>query len=197
MVGLSSALKRSAVSLMKIANDIRMLGSGPRCGIGEIIIPDNEPGSSVMPGKINPTQAEALSMVCAQIIGNDIAVTIGGSNGHFELNAFKPLIAASVLQSARLLGDACSSFSTHCAEGIEPNYNMIQGHLEKSLMLVTALIPHIGYDNSARIAQKALKENVTLREAALDLGLVTGDQYDKWVRPEKMTGSSDDPFSEG
>jgi fumarate hydratase class II len=197
MVELSSALKRSAVSLMKIANDIRMLGSGPRCGIGEIIIPDNEPGSSIMPGKVNPTQVEALTMVCAQIIGNDVAVTIGGSNGHFELNVFKPLIAANVLQSARLLGDACSSFSTNCLAGIEPDYDVIQTYLENSLMLVTALIPYIGYDNSARIAKKAFLENITLREASQDLGLVTGEQFDQWVKPEKMTGSSSDPFNQG
>jgi len=190
MVELSSAMKRSAVSLMKIANDIRLLSSGPRCGIGEIIIPVNEPGSSIMPGKVNPTQAEALTMVCAQIIGNDVAVTVGGSNGHFELNTFKPLIAANVLYSARLLGDACSSFSDNCIAGMEPNYVTIQTHLDNSLMLVTALTPYIGYDNSARIAKKAFIENITIRDAALNLGLVTGDQFDKWIIPEKMTGSS-------
>ena len=183
MVELSAALKRSAVSLMKIANDIRMLSSGPRCGIGEIIIPANEPGSSIMPGKVNPTQAEALTMVCAQVMGNDVAVTIGGSNGHFELNAFKPLIAANVLQSARLLGDACSSFSENCVAGMEPNYDTIKTHLDNSLMLVTSLTPHIGYDNSTTIAKKAFMENITLREAALRLGLVTGEQFDKWVLP--------------
>ena len=188
MVELSGALKRSAVSLMKIANDIRMLASGPRCGIGEIFIPDNEPGSSIMPGKVNPTQAEALTMVCAQIMGNDVAVTIGGASGNFELNVFKPMIAANVLQSARLLGDACCSFTDHCVAGIEPNYEIIKKHLENSLMLVTALTPHVGYDNSARIAKKAFEENIKLREAAVMLGLVTGEQFDEWVDPGKMVG---------
>jgi fumarate hydratase class II len=191
IVELSSALKRSAVALMKIGNDIRMLSSGPRCGIGEILIPDNEPGSSIMPGKVNPTQPEALTMVCAQVMGNDVAVTVGGSNGHFELNVFKPLIAANVLQSARLLGDACVSFNDKCAEGIEPNLPVIQRHLENSLMLVTALNPHIGYENAARIAKKAHKENKTLREAAIELGLLTSEQFDAWVRPEKMVGNLD------
>jgi fumarate hydratase, class II len=191
MVELSGALKRVAVSLMKIANDIRMLSSGPRCGIGEIVIPDNEPGSSIMPGKVNPTQPEALTMVCAQVIGNDVAVSIGGSNGHFELNVFKPVIAANVLQSARLIGDACVSFSEKCAEGIEPNKAIIQQHLENSLMLVTSLNTHIGYENAAKIAKKAHKENKTLREAAVELGLLTSDQFDEWVRPEKMVGSLD------
>jgi fumarate hydratase class II len=186
MVELSSALKRSAVSLMKIANDIRMLSSGPRSGIGEIIIPDNEPGSSIMPGKVNPTQPEALTMVCSQVIGNDVAVSIGGMNGHFELNVFKPLIAANVLQSARLLGDACMSFNDHCAAGIKPNNDTIQKHLQNSLMLVTALNPHIGYENSAKIAKKAHKENKTLKQAALELGLVTEEQFDLWVNPRKM-----------
>lgn len=189
MVELSGALKRAAVALMKIANDVRMLSSGPRCGIGEIIIPDNEPGSSIMPGKVNPTQPEALTMVCAQIMGNDVAVSIGGATGHFELNVFKPLIAANVLQSARLLGDACVSFNDKCAEGIEPNHKMIRQHLENSLMLVTALNTHIGYENAARIAKKAHKENMTLRQAAIELGLLTSEQFDEWVRPEKMVGS--------
>jgi fumarate hydratase, class II len=189
MVELSAALKRSAVSLMKIANDIIMLSSGPRGGIGELIIPANEPGSSIMPGKINPTQAEALTMVCAQIMGNDVTVTIGGSNGHFELNVFKPLIAANVLQSARLLGDACSSFSDNCIAGMIPNSEAIKAHLEKSLMLVTSLTPHIGYDKSAIIAKKAFEENITLREAALSLGFVTAEQFDQWVSPSEMTGS--------
>lgn len=189
MVELSGALKRSAVSLMKIANDIRMLSSGPRCGIGEIVIPDNEPGSSIMPGKVNPTQPEALTMVCAQVMGNDVAVSIGGSNGHFELNVFKPLIAANVLQSARLLGDACTSFTYKCAEGIEPNYDHIHRHLENSLMLVTALNPHIGYENAAKIAKTAHKENKTLREAAIELQLLTNEQFDRWVVPKDMTGS--------
>lgn len=189
MVELSGALKRSAVALMKVANDIRMLSSGPRCGIGEILIPDNEPGSSIMPGKVNPTQPEALTMVCCQVIGNDVAVSMGGSNGHFELNVFKPLIAYNVLQSARLLGDACVSFNNKCAVGIEPNYEVIQKHLENSLMLVTALNPHIGYENAAKIAKKAHKENKTLRQAALELGLVTNEQFDEWVNPTKMVGN--------
>jgi len=186
MVELSGALKRAAVSLMKIANDIRMLSSGPRSGIGEIIIPDNEPGSSIMPGKVNPTQPEALTMVCAQVIGNDVAVSIGGATGHFELNVFKPVIAANVLQSALLIGDACVSFDEKCASGIEPNREIIRKHMENSLMLVTSLNPHIGYENAARIAKKAHKENKTLREAAVELGLVTAEQFDQWVRPEKM-----------
>lgn len=189
MVELSGALKRAAVSLMKIGNDIRMLSSGPRCGIGEIIIPDNEPGSSIMPGKVNPTQPEALTMVCAQVMGNDTAVTIGGSLGHFELNVFKPVIASNVLQSARLIGDACVSFNDNCAAGITPNVGIIRQHLENSLMLVTALNPHIGYENAAKIAKKAHKENKTLRETAIELGLLTSEQFDEWVRPEKMVGS--------
>ena len=189
MVELSGALKRAAVALMKVANDIRMLSSGPRSGIGEIVIPDNEPGSSIMPGKVNPTQPEALTMVCAQVMGNDVAVSIGGSMGHFELNVFKPLIAANVLQSARLLGDACVSFNDKCAVGIEPNLPIIKQHMENSLMLVTALNTHIGYENAAKIAKTAHKENKTLRQAALDLGLVTNEQFDQWVRPEKMVGS--------
>jgi fumarate hydratase class II len=189
MVELSGALKRSAVALMKIANDIRMLSSGPRSGIGEIIIPDNEPGSSIMPGKVNPTQPEALTMVCAQVMGNDVAVSIGGSNGHFELNVFKPLIAANVLQSARLLGDACVSFNDKCAEGIEPNLPVIKKHMENSLMLVTSLNTHIGYYKAAEIAKKAHKENKTLKEAAIELGHVTAEQFDQWVRPEDMVGS--------
>lgn len=188
MVELSGALKRTAVSLMKIANDIRMLSSGPRCGIGEIFIPDNEPGSSIMPGKVNPTQVEALTMVCAQVMGNDTAVTIGGANGHFELNVFKPLIAANVLQSARLMGDACQSFNDKCATGIAPNHAFISKHLANSLMLVTALNPHIGYENAAKIAKKALLENKTLRETAIELGLVTDEQFTQWVDPSKMIG---------
>jgi fumarate hydratase class II len=189
MVELSGALKRAAVSLMKIANDVRMLSSGPRCGIGEIVIPDNEPGSSIMPGKVNPTQPEAMTMVCAQVIGNDVAVSIGGTNGHFELNVFKPVIAANVLQSARLLGDACVSFTEKCAAGIEPNLPVIKRHLDNSLMLVTALNPHIGYENAAKIAKKAHKEGTTLKEAAVALGLLTPEQFDQWVRPEDMIGS--------
>jgi len=189
MVELSGALKRSAVSLMKVANDIRMLSSGPRCGIGEILIPDNEPGSSIMPGKVNPTQPEALTMVCAQVMGNDMAVSVGGANGHFELNVFKPVIAANVIQSARLIGDACVSFTEKCAVGIEPNLPELQKHLQNSLMLVTALNTHIGYENAAKIAKKAHKENKTLKQAAVELNLLTPEQFDEWVRPEKMVGS--------
>lgn len=186
MVELSGALKRAAVALMKIANDVRMLSSGPRSGIGEIVIPDNEPGSSIMPGKVNPTQPEALTMVCAQVMGNDVAVSIGGATGHFELNVFKPLIAANVLQSARLIGDACVSFNDKCAVGIEPNLPVIKRHMENSLMLVTSLNTHIGYENAAKIAKKAHKEDKTLREAAVELGLLTSAQFDEWVKPEKM-----------
>jgi fumarate hydratase, class II len=183
------AIKQLAVSLMKIANDIRMLSSGPRSGIGEILIPENEPGSSIMPGKVNPTQIEAMTMVAAQVMGNDVAIGIGGSNGHFELNVFKPMIIANFLQSARLIGDACVSFNDNCAVGIEPNHAMIKRHLENSLMLVTALNPHIGYENAAAIAKKAHKEGTSLREAALALGLLTNEQFDAWVRPEDMIGS--------
>jgi fumarate hydratase, class II len=182
------ALKQIAVSLMKIANDIRLLASGPRSGIGEIHIPDNEPGSSIMPGKVNPTQNEAVTMVAAQVMGNDVTISIAGSNGHYELNVFKPVMAANFLQSARLIGDACVSFTNNCASGIEPNYEGIKKHLENSLMLVTALNPHIGYENAAKIAKKALKENKSLREAALDLGLLSNEQFDQWVRPEDMIG---------
>jgi fumarate hydratase class II len=189
MVELSGALKRSAVALMKVANDIRMLSSGPRCGIGEIVIPDNEPGSSIMPGKVNPTQPEALTMVCAQVIGNDVAVSVGGSMGHFELNVFKPLIAANVLQSARLIGDACVSFTEKCANGIEANLPVVKQHLENSLMLVTALNTHIGYEKAAKIAKTAHKEGKTLREAAIGLGYLTNEQFDAWVKPEDMIGS--------
>jgi fumarate hydratase class II len=189
MVELSGALKRSAVALMKIANDVRMLSSGPRCGIGEIIIPDNEPGSSIMPGKVNPTQPEALTMVCAQVMGNDVAVSVAGSNGHFELNVFKPVIAANVLQSARLLGDACVSFTVNCADGILPNLPVIQKHLENSLMLVTALNPHIGYYKAAEIAKKAHKEGKTLKQAAIETGYLNSEEFDAWVRPENMVGS--------
>jgi len=188
MVGLSSALKQTAVSLMKISNDISMLGSGPRSGFGELILPVNEPGSSIMPGKVNPTQAEALLMVCAQVLGNDVTVAVGSSNGHFELNTFRPVVAYNVLESANLLGDACASFSDNCVAGIRPDPDVINMYLKNSLMLITALTPHIGYENSARIANKAYLENITLRRAALDLGMVTGEQYDQWVVPEKMTG---------
>jgi fumarate hydratase class II len=182
------ALKQLAVSLMKIGNDIRMLASGPRSGIGEIYIPENEPGSSIMPGKVNPTQNEALTMVATQVMGNDVTISIAGSNGHYELNVFKPVMAANFLQSARLLGDACVSFNDHCAIGIEPNYEGIKKHVDNSLMLVTALNPHIGYENAAKIAKKAHKEHTSLREAALELGLLTNEQFDAWVRPEDMIG---------
>ncbi len=182
------ALKQLAVSLMKIANDIRMLASGPRSGIGEIHIPDNEPGSSIMPGKVNPTQNEALTMVAAQVMGNDVTISIAGSNGHYELNVFKPVMAANFIQSARLIGDACVSFTENCVNGIEPNYTGIKKHLENSLMLVTALNPHIGYENAAKIAKAALKDNTSLREAAIKLNLVTNDEFDEWVKPEDMTG---------
>ncbi|HYM21455.1 MAG TPA: class II fumarate hydratase [Candidatus Kapabacteria bacterium] len=188
MVELSGALKATAVSLMKIANDIRLLASGPRCGIGEILIPENEPGSSIMPGKVNPTQSEAMTMVCAQVIGNDVAVSVGGMTGHFELNVFKPVIIFNVLTSTRLIADACLSFNEHCAVGIEPNEPAIKKNLENSLMLVTALNTHIGYENAAKIAKKAHKESMTLREAGIALGLLTGEQFDEWVRPEKMVG---------
>lgn len=191
MVELSGALKRAAVALMKIANDVRMLSSGPRCGIGEIIIPDNEPGSSIMPGKVNPTQPEALTMVCAQVMGNDVAVTIGGANGHFELNVFKPVIAANVLQSARLIGDACVSFTDNCAAGIEPNLPEINKHLNNSLMLVTALNTKIGYYKAAEIAKYAHKNGTTLKDAAVSLGHVTPAEYDEFVDPSKMIGSLD------
>jgi fumarate hydratase class II len=188
LVETHGALKQLAVSLMKIGNDIRMLASGPRSGIGEIYIPENEPGSSIMPGKVNPTQNEALTMVAAQVMGNDVTISIAGSNGHYELNVFKPVMAANFLQSARLLGDACVSFNDHCAVGIEPNYEGIKKHVDNSLMLVTALNPHIGYENAAKIAKKAHKEHTSLREAALELGLLTNEQFDAWVRPEDMIG---------
>jgi fumarate hydratase class II len=192
MVELHGAIKRAAVSCFKIANDIRMISSGPRSGIGEIIIPENEPGSSIMPGKVNPTQPEALTMVCAQIMGNDVAVSFAGSQGHFELNVYKPVIAANLLQSARLLGQACLSFDTHCAKGIEPNHSRIKDLVEQRLMLVTALNTHIGYENAAKIAKTAHKENKTLREAALELGLLSNEQFDEWVKPEKMVGNPDE-----
>jgi len=180
------ALKQLAVSLMKIGNDIRMLASGPRCGIGEIIIPSNEPGSSIMPGKVNPTQSEAITMVCSQVIGNDAAIASGGSYGHFELNVFKPVMAYNILNSARLIGDAAVSFNDKCAVGIEPNQGRIDEHLNNSLMLVTALNTHIGYDNAAKIAKKAYNDGKTLKEAALELDMLTEDQFNEWVRPEKM-----------
>jgi fumarate hydratase class II len=186
LVEAHGALKTVAVSLMKIGNDIRMLSSGPRSGIGEIIIPANEPGSSIMPGKVNPTQSEALTMAMAQVIGNDVAINIGGMNGHFELNVFKPLIIFNFLTSAQLIGDACVSFNDHCAVGIEPNLSRIREQLNNSLMLVTALNTHIGYDNAAKIAKKAYAEHTTLKEAALQLGLLTAEQFDEWVKPEEM-----------
>lgn len=180
------SLKQLAVSLNKIANDIRMLASGPRSGIGEIIIPENEPGSSIMPGKVNPTQCEALTMVCAQVMGNDVAISVGGMQGHYELNVFKPMMAANFLQSARLLGDACLSFEKHCASGIEPNYKRIKELVNNSLMLVTALNTKIGYYKSAEIAQTAHKNGTTLREEAIRLGYVTAEDFDAWVKPEDM-----------
>jgi fumarate hydratase class II len=191
MVELSGAFKRSAVSLMKIGNDIRMLSSGPRCGIGELIIPDNEPGSSIMPGKVNPTQPEALTMVCAQVMGNDMTVSIAGSNGHFELNVFKPVIASNVLESARLLGDACVSFADNCAVGIQANLPVLKKHLDNSLMLVTALNTKIGYYKAAEIAKYAHKNETTLKEAAILLGYVTSEEYDFLVDPSKMIGDID------
>ena len=183
------ALKQLAVSLMKIANDVRLLASGPRCGIGELILPANEPGSSIMPGKVNPTQCEALTMVCAQVIGNDVAVTVGGMNGHFQLNVFKTVMAANLLQSAQLLGEACDSFNEHCAVGIEPNLADIKANLDNSLMLVTALNPHIGYEKAAEIAKTAHKNGTTLKEQAIGLGYVTAEEFDEWVDPSKMIGS--------
>nr|WP_298998523.1 class II fumarate hydratase [uncultured Allomuricauda sp.] len=183
------ALKQLAVSLNKIANDIRMMASGPRSGIGEIIIPANEPGSSIMPGKVNPTQCEALTMVCAQVIGNDVAVSVGGTQGHYELNVFKPMMAANILQSAQLLGDACVSFDVNCAVGIEPNHEVIKTLLNNSLMLVTALNTKIGYYKAAEIANTAHKNGTTLREEAVNLGYVTPEEYDEWVKPEDMVGS--------
>jgi fumarate hydratase class II len=184
----SGAMKTLAASLNKIANDVRWLASGPRCGIGELIIPENEPGSSIMPGKVNPTQSEAMTMVCAQVMGNDAAINIGGMSGNFELNVFKPVMIFNLLNSIRLLADACESFNEHCALGIEPNRPVIESYLKNSLMLVTALNPHIGYDNAAKVAKKAHAENKTLREVAVELGLLTGEKFDEVVRPEQMIG---------
>jgi fumarate hydratase class II len=189
LVETHGALKQLAVSLNKIANDIRMMASGPRSGIGEIIIPANEPGSSIMPGKVNPTQSEALTMVCAQVMGNDVAVTIGGTQGHYELNVFKPMMAANVLQSAQLLGDACQSFNVNCAIGIEPNHLVIKELLNNSLMLVTALNTKIGYYKAAEIANTAHKNGTTLKEEAIGLGYVTEEEYEAWVIPENMVGN--------
>lgn len=189
LVETHGALKQLAVSLNKIANDIRMMASGPRSGIGEIIIPANEPGSSIMPGKVNPTQCEALTMVCAQVMGNDVAVAVGGTQGHYELNVFKPMMAANVLQSAQLLGDACKSFNVHCAAGIEPNHLVIKQLLNNSLMLVTALNTKIGYYKAAEIANTAHNNGTTLKEEAIKLGYVTAEEYDAWVKPEDMIGN--------
>jgi fumarate hydratase, class II len=182
------ALKTLAASLMKIANDVRWLASGPRSGIGELMIPENEPGSSIMPGKVNPTQSESMTMVCGQVLGNDVAVNFGGASGNFELNVYRPLVIRNFLHSARLLAHACGNFDEHCAKGIQPNRARIEQLMRDSLMLVTALNPHIGYEKAAAIAKKAHKEGTTLRQAALKLGYVTGKQFDEWVRPEKMVG---------
>ncbi|EGD73808.1 fumarate hydratase [Salpingoeca rosetta] len=188
LVALSSQMKNAAVAIMKIANDIRLLGSGPRCGLGEILLPANEPGSSIMPGKVNPTQCEAITMVCCQVIGNDAAVTAGGMQGHLELNVFKPMIIHNVLHSCTLLSDSCRAFTERCVVGIEANQEAISAHLRNSLMLVTALNPHIGYDKGAEVAKKAHKEGTTLKQAALALGVVTEEQFDAIVDPAKMTG---------
>ncbi len=188
MAELSSAFRRAAVSVTKIANDIALLASGPRAGLGELALPANEPGSSIMPGKVNPTQAEALLMVAAQVMGNDVTVGIAASNGHFELNVCKPVIAANVLHSARLLGDACASFASRCVSGIEPNATVIERHLRESLMMVTSLNPHIGYHKAAEIAERAFAEQITLKQAALDLGYVSAEDFDAWVKPQTMVG---------
>ena len=188
LVEIHGALNVLAVSVMKIANDIRFLGSGPRCGFGELILPENEPGSSIMPGKVNPTQAEAITMVAAQVMGNQTAVSVGGSNGHFELNVFKPMIVRNVLQSTRLLGDACSSFSKNCVEGINVNRERVEKLLNNSLMLVTALNPHIGYDKAAAIAKTAHREGSTLKDAAVKLGYLTEEQFHELVQPSQMLG---------
>ncbi len=187
----SGALKTLAASLMKIGNDIRWLASGPRCGIGELLLPANEPGSSIMPGKVNPTQSEAMTMVCAQVMGNDVAINMGGASGHFELNVFKPMMIFNLLNSVRLLSDACESFEEHCARGIEPNVPVIEAYLHNSLMLVTALNPHIGYDNAAKVAKKAFADNISLRAAVIELALLTGEQFDQLVRPQDMIGPGD------
>jgi len=188
LVEFHGVLKTLAASLMKIANDIRWLGSGPRCGLGELYLPENEPGSSIMPGKVNPTQSEAMTMVCAQVFGNDVAVNFGGASGNFELNVFKPVIIFNVLNSIRLLSDACESFTDNCVVGIEANLDNIKKHLDNSLMLVTSLNPVIGYDNAAKVAKKAHSENKTLKQAAVELGLLTEEKFDEIVRPEKMVG---------
>jgi len=187
-VSAHGALKTLAASLTKIANDVRWLASGPRSGIGEITIPENEPGSSIMPGKVNPTQSEAVTMLAAQVMGNDVAINIGGMSGNFELNVFKPMIIHNFMQSCRLIADGCESFREHCVVGIEPSPERIRRNLEESLMLVTALNPHIGYDKAARIAKTAHKTGKTLKDTAVELGLVTAEQFDQWVRPDKMVG---------
>jgi fumarate hydratase class II len=189
VVAASGALNTLAVSLMKIANDVRWLGSGPRCGLGELSLPANEPGSSIMPGKVNPTQSEAMTMVCCQVMGNHVAITIGGSQGNFELNVFKPMMIHNLLHSAEILADSMRTFREKCIEGIVPNRDVIKNHLENSLMLVTALNNHIGYDKAAKIAKKAHEEGTTLRKAALELNYLTNEEFDQWVRPEEMTGS--------
>jgi fumarate hydratase class II len=186
LVAASGALKTLAVSLMKIANDVRWMGSGPRAGLGELLLPENEPGSSIMPGKVNPTQCEAMTMVCVQVMGNDVAITIAGSQGNFDLNVFKPIIIHNFLHSTTLLAHSCASFSKYCVEGIEPNREQLKRNVENSLMLVTALSPHIGYDNAAKVAKKAHAENITLRDAAIALKLLSGEEFDRLVRPEKM-----------
>lgn len=188
LVEVHGALNVVACSLMKIANDIRFLASGPRSGLGELILPENEPGSSIMPGKVNPTQCEAITMVAAQVMGNHVAVTVGGSNGHFELNVFKPMIVRNVLQSVRLIGDSCVSFTNNCVVGIVANRERIDKLMKESLMLVTALNPHIGYDNAAKIAKKAHAEGTTLKEAAVQLGILSEEEFDQWVNPAEMLG---------
>jgi fumarate hydratase class II len=190
IVNAHGAIKTLAASLFKIANDVRWMGSGPRSGFGELSLPENEPGSSIMPGKVNPTQCEAMTMLCAQVMGNDVAINIGGASGNFELNVFKPLIIHNFLQSVRLIADGCRNFREFCIEGLEPNQKQIQAHLTNSLMLVTALNPHIGYDNAAKIAKKAHAEGKTLKEVAVELGLVSAGDFDAWVKPVDMTKPS-------
>jgi len=196
LVHLSGALKTVAVSLMKIGNDVRLLASGPRCGIGEITLPANEPGSSIMPGKVNPTQSEALTMVAAQVMGNDVAINFGGATGHFELNVFKPMMIYNVLQSIRLLGDACRSFADNCVSGIAANLERIDALLQSSLMLVTALNPHIGYDTAAQIAKRAYQDGISLKQAAVQLGVLSAEQFDALVRPESMIGPAEQPAAD-
>lgn len=189
IVGTHGALNQMAVALFKIANDIRMLGSGPRSGIGELLLPENEPGSSIMPGKVNPTQNEAMTMVCTQVMGNNVTITFAGSSGHYELNVFKPVLAANFLQSGQLLGDACLSFTDHCVSGIRPNLKRIKELVDNSLMLVTALNTHIGYEKAAHIAKAAHKNGTSLREEAVKSGYLTGEEFDQWVKPQDMVGS--------